>query len=165
MAGRKRSRILFTYKTSTKTDRSLFWWRLLCKEALLAAPLFRYGQRLFSPFQIAARQVVDLEAFAFHAFCRRVTSFSASAIDEVRARFVKPLKSLFKGGRIQPVEIAGPLQMACGILFRTSDVKDNRVFLALAFAEKHLWLNRAYTILRAETGTEQRAERTERDIS
>ena len=53
--------------------------------------------------------------------------------------------------------------MACGILFRASDVKDNRVFLALAFAEKHLRLNRAYTILRAGTGTEQRAERTERE--
>lgn len=131
----------------------------------MTASLFRYGQRLFSPFQIAARQVVDLEAFAFHAFCRRVTSFAASAIDEVRARFVEPLKSLFKGSRIQPVEIAGPLQMACGILFRTSDVKDNRVFLALAFAEKHLRLNRAYTILRVGTGIEQRAERTERDIS
>lgn len=130
----------------------------------MAASLFRYGQRLLSPFQIAARQVVDLEVFAFHAFCRCVTSFAASAIDEVSARFVEPLKSLFKGGRIQPVEIAGPLQMACGILFRTSDVKDNRVFLALAFAEKHLRLNRAYTILRAGTGIEQRAERTERDI-
>ena len=27
----------------------------------------------------------NFEAFAFHAFCRRVTSFAASAIDEVRA--------------------------------------------------------------------------------
>ena len=89
----------------------------------ISEKLFFYLQTIGRPCKISALHVHHFETLGGKKMGGKTAAMSAAAINIDGFRLVELLRTIIKRGAVEPIELMGTSQMACGKLIGTTHIE------------------------------------------